>query len=147
MLGASQTATTFELLRPGSNLSSTADQAELGAVRFCLYQVKEPCRLLHRALFLLWRLAELNCGHKDFQSSALPTELKRHVDIRKPIKLNHSIKFIKTSLNFFANPPTIVLPSATVELSAGLPMMSITYAPVSPRRRIVNNVRHSCRSA
>jgi hypothetical protein len=25
-----------------------------------------------------WRITELNCGHKDFQSSALPTELIRH---------------------------------------------------------------------
>ena len=25
-----------------------------------------------------WRDAELNCGHMDFQSTALPTELSRH---------------------------------------------------------------------
>jgi hypothetical protein len=28
--------------------------------------------------FLRCRDAELNCGHEDFQSSALPTELSRH---------------------------------------------------------------------
>ena len=27
-----------------------------------------------------WRDAELNCGHMDFQSTALPTELSRHLE-------------------------------------------------------------------
>ncbi len=30
-------------------------------------------------IFLRCRDTELNCGHEDFQSSALPTELSRHV--------------------------------------------------------------------
>ncbi len=33
-----------------------------------------------------WRDAELNCGHMDFQSTALPTELSRHLFKYKKVK-------------------------------------------------------------
>jgi hypothetical protein len=38
----------------------------------------DPGAIWESENFSWWPLAELNCGHKDFQSSALPTELKGH---------------------------------------------------------------------
>ena len=39
---------------------------------------KDPGKLPESSLYIQCRLAESNCGHMDFQSIALPTELKRH---------------------------------------------------------------------
>jgi hypothetical protein len=52
----------------------------------------EPLDHDHPLLFFLiekWcRDAELNCGHKDFQSFALPTELPRQTDAKDSAGLN-----------------------------------------------------------
>lgn len=43
------------------------------------FEAKKKTPEFTGALFILQcRLAESNCGHRDFQSLALPTELKRH---------------------------------------------------------------------
>src|SRR3989304_9916229 len=39
---------------------------------------KDPAKVGQVLDFPWWPLAELNCGHEDFQSSALPSELKGH---------------------------------------------------------------------
>ena len=46
-----------------------------------------------------WRNPESNWGHKDFQSSALPTELFRHITKKSNYnfaRLGQWIKFVKT---------------------------------------------------
>ena len=39
---------------------------------------KDPAEVGQVLVVSWWPLAELNCGHEDFQSSALPSELKGH---------------------------------------------------------------------
>ena len=48
-----------------------------------------------KAILKWWPDAESNCGHKDFQSSALPTELPSH------IALNLIILRLRDILKFF----------------------------------------------
>ena len=45
-------------------------------ITFYFYTNKKPLNHHDQGL-LQWRLAESNCGHTDFQSVALPSELKR----------------------------------------------------------------------
>jgi hypothetical protein len=58
-------------------------------------------------------LAELNCGHVDFQSTALPTELKRqglqiYVTLR-PISRRKVLNFDAIRKDFFFEPPVLPL--------------------------------------
>jgi hypothetical protein len=59
---------------------------------------KEP---LLQGSFGWCRLAELNCGHTDFQSVALPTELKRRNRITKAEKYNVGKKSSSSFYSFY----------------------------------------------
>ena len=51
-----------------------------------------------KSLLKWWRLPELNRGHTDFQSVALPTELKRQPFIFKDCKFMYSLSAMQIYL-------------------------------------------------
>jgi hypothetical protein len=55
---------------------------------------------IHKRLFKWWQDPELNRGHKDFQSSALPTELscRRRTDIKSKFLIDDKSQFASIGL-------------------------------------------------
>ncbi len=66
------------------------------------FEIKKKTSEFTGVLFILQcRLAESNCGHMDFQSIALPTELKRHLFFKVEIIYMFDLKLSSTFCTFY----------------------------------------------